>query len=107
MQKLRPSDNLAAARSYLIEHGWARKTLQADDGRVCALGALECVGVEWDVAFETDCLQDAAIERAGAMVGSPFPIATIASFNDDFAESTSDVIAIYDRAIILAKEAEA
>lgn len=38
-----PEEVVKHAILYMQEHGWARRTMLAEDGSVCALGALRCV----------------------------------------------------------------
>ncbi len=98
------ADLLADARGVLVERGWLKGDVVAEDGRVCAFAALAVAdnGIAWvwhwspTAKVARDFLSDAACSRGynGA-----------AAYNDAKATTFTDVLAMYDDAILAAKEA--
>lgn len=89
---------LRRARSY-IEQGWCQGRLEDDDGNVCPYGALKRASHFVKKHRPYELLQEAVFETAGT---------SVVSFNDSKSTTKRDVLAAFDRAIVMAEaEAEA
>jgi hypothetical protein len=114
----RPSEILQKAQNILLEDGWAQYYHKTGDGRHCMLGALyeaagfyhsepEAYRLEWDDS-RFKLVVYPAFQYLHTAVGIPEASIseTVSMVNDNFSTTFTDVMNWFDKAILLAKEAE-
>jgi len=109
MSEITPAELLEAAKTRLMEKGWVRGRWGSKEGPNCAGGALIAEGLkcndyllgEGSSKYLAERFLVGAIQHRG--FGNMFSIPT---WNDKIAKDFNDVVALFDEAIILAKEAE-
>lgn len=111
--------DLEAARSELVARGLTRGEWIDDSGRVCALGAIRVAVFGEHIARSNMDFVDlgsgrvnAAVDALGRALPGPFAPPTaiwqksayVVEFNDDSATTITDVLHLYDEAILSEKE---
>ena len=114
-----PLELLEAGRERLVENGWVQGDFMDSEFRYCAVGALHGFQGFFNIATqefdyndprfsaeldEAVIFLDNAVKRNIGRTGEVLP--GIERYNDMIAKSINDVLAVYDDAIVMAKEAE-
>ncbi len=114
-----PLELLEAGRERLVENGWAQGDFMDSEFHYCAVGALhgfrgffnidtqefDYNSPRYSAALDEAVLfLDNAVKRNIDRTGEVLP--GIERYNDMIAKSINDVLAVYDDAIVMAKEAE-
>lgn len=100
---------LRGAQNALMEKGWCKYALQEDDGRVCALGALN-VAITGDAESIVQSIQSESYGDAYKFLLTEAErrgVRDVADYNNTIAVSFNDIMDFFDEAILLAKEDEA
>jgi hypothetical protein len=77
---------LDAAADYMHEHGWARRELETDDGRVCLLGAIREAVIYDDMPYAQERLRLYLCDVSGDAWTS------IPSFNDTVCKTKQEAV---------------
>lgn len=114
---MKPSEEIRETRNLLFEHGWTRGKGEADDGRLCILGAYQKArgkeGAHWSrVQWEPQNEAVRAIATAigfdpDSYLGRIAPADAVWRFNDHYAESFDDIVDVLDKAEKIAETREA
>lgn len=80
----------AKARDVLAERGWTQGTLQADDGAVCAVGALKVACEGNTVALRYKAAYYAVADTIGC--------SSVSGWNDEPGRTYEDVVAAFKQA---------
>lgn len=95
------TDDLTAARNYLVEHGWCQNASRAGD-RVCGFGAIFAVTggqLSSSVPGANERRERACAVLQGtldAFLGFPTPQVLFAEWQDMEGRTVDDVLDIYD-----------
>lgn len=110
---MKTSEVLIKARDYLMEHGLCKGTFEDDEGHVCAQGAVcratDSVLLSIEVPGKKHFMGGVSAGAVNAInvLNECCGYRFVFTFNDNPSTTFNDVIDLFDRAIIKAKEMEA
>ena len=97
---------LQKARENLMTYGWCKdNSYESQTGRACALGAMEATR-EAEEFLKLAVPYDFRIKHKAAHRPGQQQKMVVAAYNDDPKTTFNDIVALYDDAILIAKEAE-
>jgi hypothetical protein len=101
-------DLLIAAKDLLIEGGWVKQIGETADGRHCVIGALAKLlkGTNRTTYHYAICFLENAIQELNPEDDCDYLSDDVVSFNDRENTTFNDIMDVFDRAIILEKEAK-